>query len=198
MYQEEENKTISPIIIIITGIIAAVLIFIFFKEVVEEYKRKNAYIDNLDITYVGNPEEWQKCKTISVNNFESNIKEYSFDNGENWQESNLYEVCQNGLINVLVRNGRGKEVGKGSINVSGIDIISPTIITSDITIKVGEKINLLADVEVVDNESGVLGSVTYSPKFIDTSKEGIYTITYKVYDKAGNSSTKLRVITVEK
>ena len=55
MYQEEENKTISPIILIITGIIAAVLIFIFFKEVVEEYKRKNAYIDNLDITYVGNP-----------------------------------------------------------------------------------------------------------------------------------------------
>lgn len=197
MYQEEENKNISPVVLIITGIIAIILIFVFFKEVIEEYNRRNAYIDNLDISYVGINEEWQKCRTISVNNYESNIKEYSFDNGENWQESNLFEVCQNGLINVKVRNNKGKEVGSGSITISGIDLISPTLIMDDVTIKVGDEINLLDGVKAVDNESGILGSITYSPKFIDTSKVGIYTVKYKVYDKAGNSTTKERVITVE-
>lgn len=197
MYQEEESKTINPILLIITGIIAIILIVVFFIEVIDERIRKDSYIDNLNISYVES-DEWQKCRTISVNNYEANIKEYSFDNGNNWQDSNLYEVCQNGLVNIKVRNSKGKEIGSGSINVTGVDNIAPTIITNDITIKVNDDINLLDGVEVSDNESGILGSVTYSPKYIDTSKEGIYQVTYKVYDRVGNYTTKIRVITVEK
>ena len=196
LYQEEDNHAISPIILIITGVVAVILMIIFLYQVTGE--NKNVYIDSLDISYIGSGEVWAECHEISVNDYDERIKEYSFDGGRTWQESNIYKVCENGNIAVRVRNKKQEEIGKGSINVTKVDNITPTIIARDVIIKIGDDIDLLEDVNAIDNESGINGHIGYTPKKIDTSKEGTYSVTYKVYDKAGNLATKIRTITVVK
>lgn len=195
MYQEENNYTVSPIILIITGVAALVLIVMFFVQVYDARKIKNAFIDDLKLSY--DTSEWSKCKIVSVNYYDNRIVEYSFDGGINWIVDNTYSLCENKTLSVKVRNNKGKEIGSDTIDVNMIDSITPTIILKDITINVGSKFDLLSDVIAVDNESGISGNITYSPKTIDTSKVGEYIISYKVYDKAGNYTIKDRLISVK-
>ena len=65
------------------------------------------------------------------------------------------------------------------------------------TIQLGKQFNLKTGVIVTDEASGLNGDYTVTPKTIDTSKEGTYTITYTAFDKAGNYSEKQRTITVK-
>ncbi|MEG1647629.1 MAG: DUF5011 domain-containing protein [Bacilli bacterium] len=199
MYQEEDNnKQISKIILVITGVVSLVFIMIFFFQVMKNTDKKKIYVDNLLVNYVGENPEWAKCRSIQVDYFDDFVKEYSFDNGNNWQTDNIYEVCQNGVITVKIRDKKQKELGKGTINIINIDNITPTIIIKgDLIVKVNEKINLLSDVTAVDNESGINGKISINPKIIDTSKVGNYVVTYQVYDKAGNFSSKKRTIIIE-
>ncbi|MEG0826147.1 MAG: DUF5011 domain-containing protein [Bacilli bacterium] len=199
MYQEEDNnKQISKIILVITGVVSLVFIMIFFFQVMKNTDKKKIYVDNLLVNYVGENPEWAKCRSIQVDYFDDFVKEYSFDNGNNWQTDNIYEVCQNGVITVKIRDKKQKELGKGTINIINIDNITPTIIIKgDLIVKVNEKINLLSDVTAVDNESGINGKISINPKIIDTSKIGNYVVTYQVYDKAGNFSSKKRTIIIE-
>ena len=66
------------------------------------------------------------------------------------------------------------------------------------TVEFGEKFDPLAGVSAKDAVDGdVTASIKVSGK-LNTSKAGVYTLTYTVADKAGNTATATRKVTVEK
>ncbi|MGL6184468.1 MAG: glycosyl hydrolase family 18 protein [Clostridium chrysemydis] len=67
----------------------------------------------------------------------------------------------------------------------------------DKTIKVNEDFDKLQGITATDKEDGDLTSKIKVEGTVDTSKEGKYTLTYKVSDKEGLTTTKNRVITVK-
>ncbi|OZG60743.1 Bacterial Ig-like domain (group 4) [Bifidobacterium lemurum] len=68
----------------------------------------------------------------------------------------------------------------------------------DITLVVGDKFDPLAGVTASDNEDGdVTDRIAVDPETVDTSKDGVITLTYTVSDKAGNTAELTRKVTVK-
>ena len=66
----------------------------------------------------------------------------------------------------------------------------------DITIKVGDKFNLLDGVTATDTEDGTISNIEVIGN-IDTNRVGTYTLTYKVTDNDGNITTVERIVIVK-
>ena len=74
----------------------------------------------------------------------------------------------------------------------------PTIKAEDKTLTVGDKFDPLKDVTASDKEDGdITKDVEVLSSDVDTSKAGIYTVTYKVTDSKGASTTKTITVTVK-
>ncbi|EUJ42738.1 immunoglobulin-like domain-containing protein [Listeria riparia] len=74
---------------------------------------------------------------------------------------------------------------------------APTITATDHTLKKGGKFDPMAGVSATDPEDGNLSSsVKITANDVDTSKEGIYHVTYSVTDSDGNVTTKQVTVTV--
>ncbi|MGL5152230.1 MAG: glycosyl hydrolase family 18 protein [Clostridium sp.] len=67
----------------------------------------------------------------------------------------------------------------------------------DKTINIGDEFNSLTGVTANDKEDGDITSKIEVTGTVDTSKAGKYTLTYKVTDKDGVTTTKVRTITVK-
>lgn len=79
------------------------------------------------------------------------------------------------------------------------DIVKPTItLPNNNEIPLGTEFNPLDGVTASDDRDGDLTSKIVVSGTVDTSKEGEYTITYTVTDKAGNTEVATRTITVKK
>lgn len=79
------------------------------------------------------------------------------------------------------------------------DIVKPTItLPKNNEIPLGTEFNPLDGVTASDDRDGDLTSKIVVSGTVDTSKEGEYTITYTVTDKAGNTEVVTRTITVKK
>ncbi|QOS69922.1 DUF5011 domain-containing protein [Eggerthella guodeyinii] len=73
----------------------------------------------------------------------------------------------------------------------------PTIAASDKVLTVGDTFNPLEGVSATDEEDGDLtDKVEVLSNTVDTSKPGVYEVTYKVTDSKGASSTKTISVTV--
>ncbi len=66
----------------------------------------------------------------------------------------------------------------------------------NITIKVGDKFNLLDGVSATDTEDGTISNIEVIGN-IDTNRVGTYTLTYKVTDNDGNITTVERIVIVK-
>ena len=76
---------------------------------------------------------------------------------------------------------------------------TPVISANDTTIKLGSEFNALDIVTAHDHEDQDLtSSVEVVKDDVDTSKEGKYTVTYRVQDKDGATATKTITVTVVK
>ncbi|MBC1937097.1 DUF5011 domain-containing protein [Listeria grandensis] len=74
----------------------------------------------------------------------------------------------------------------------------PVITASNQTIKMGTTFNPLTGVTATDSEDGnITSKVTVTANNVDTTKEGIYSVTYSVTDADGNKVTKTITVTVE-
>ena len=73
----------------------------------------------------------------------------------------------------------------------------PTIKAEDKTLFIGDKFDPLKDVTASDKEDGdITKKVEVLSNDVDTSRAGTYTVTYKVTDSKGASSTKMITVTV--
>ena len=195
---KRDGSGLLKILIIIIFILTIIYIVLGFDMLKLGNKNCNKYINPLNILYVSGTNEWASdCKRIKVENFEVDVREYSFDTGKTWQESNVYTVCQEGQVLVKIRDANQKILGEGIFNVSDIDSTPPTLeIPGDITVKIGTSVDLKEGVRASDNESGLNGGVLISPSTIDIYKAGETIVSYSVSDKAGNKITKTRKVTV--
>lgn len=73
----------------------------------------------------------------------------------------------------------------------------PTITAVNKTISVGDTYNYKNGVSAKDKEDGDLTSKITYEKTVDNTKPGVYTVTYKVTDSVGNTTTKAIQVTVE-
>ena len=74
----------------------------------------------------------------------------------------------------------------------------PTIKAEDKTIKVGDKFNPRTDVTAIDKEDGnITKDIKVVENTVDTSKPGIYKVTYKVTDSQGATFTKTIIVKIE-
>ncbi|MGL5549290.1 MAG: immunoglobulin-like domain-containing protein, partial [Culicoidibacterales bacterium] len=74
----------------------------------------------------------------------------------------------------------------------------PTISADDVTLTVGDAFDPLTGVSAMDAEDGDLTQlIEVISSNVDMSQAGVYTVTYKVTDKAGASATKTRLVTVK-
>lgn len=86
-----------------------------------------------------------------------------------------------------------------SINAQVISGDSPKItLTSPTVIQVNDSFDLLTGVSALDTEDGILSpKIVINPISIDTTKAGVYNITYTVTDSDNNLSTINRVVVVQ-
>lgn len=74
----------------------------------------------------------------------------------------------------------------------------PIITAKDITLTVGDTFDTMAGVTASDKEDGdITDKIEVFKNTVDTSKAGIYTVTYKVTDKDGASVTKTITVKVK-
>ncbi|MBC2162149.1 LPXTG cell wall anchor domain-containing protein [Listeria booriae] len=74
---------------------------------------------------------------------------------------------------------------------------APTITATDHTLKKGAKFDPMSGVSATDPEDGNLSSsVKITANNVDTTKEGLYHVTYSVTDSDGNTTTKQVTVTV--
>ena len=79
------------------------------------------------------------------------------------------------------------------------DTTAPTFTgVDDVTVEFGGAFDPLAGVSAKDDVDGDLTKAIKVEGAVDSSKAGVYTLTYTVSDKAGNKATATRKVTVEK
>lgn len=78
------------------------------------------------------------------------------------------------------------------------DTVKPTISgAADVAINQGDAFDIMAGITASDNVDGDLTGSIAATGAVDTSKPGVYKITYVVVDKAGNTFTVTRTVTVK-
>ncbi|MFQ7127449.1 MAG: immunoglobulin-like domain-containing protein [Anaerobutyricum hallii] len=92
----------------------------------------------------------------------------------------------------------GKKTLEITVHILGTSSL-PDIFAEDVTLKVGDTFDPLKNVTASDFEDGpiTLTQENIIQNDVDTSKAGIYHVTYKVTDSEGKSSRKVITVTVE-
>jgi len=91
-----------------------------------------------------------------------------------------------------------KEIVTLTVNPKMAEINAiPVITANDQTIKVNDTFDVLANVSATDKEDGDLtNNIKVIANDVDTTKPGIYHVTYQVSDSTGGTSTKTITVTV--
>ncbi len=107
------------------------------------------------------------------------------------------EITKNGTHEVVItttdKAGNETTVTK----TLKVDKSKPKIVAEDITVDINGTVDLLAGVSATDTFSGLgTNGVTIKNSDLDLTKAGVYTVTYKAIDNAGNSRNKKINVTV--
>lgn len=199
MYTEElRRKNHSNLKKILIGVI----VFSFFAIIGISYLLY-LYISNQPLVeypkYLLSTNEWTSGNvTVDVNEEGGKISSYSFDGGKNFQDSNKYEVIDNGDIMIVVKDSNGKLSKIIPVSIRNIDKDSPTITFESITtVQLGSSFSVRNGVQAFDELSGLNSNYVTVPDNIDTSVEGEYLVKYTAFDKVGNYTEKERKIIVK-
>ena len=193
-FQRKKHKN-AKIIIILIMIFSFIMIGIFGYFLYLDIKNR-PLVDYPKYTL--STTTWTSSNIIiTVLNDEGNISSYSFDGGKNFQESNIYEVPENGEFYIVVKdiNGRTSKMVPVSINI--IDKEAPIIsFENNTTVKLNSNFSLRNGVLCYDNDSGLNSNYVTVPDKIDTSIPGEYIVKYTAFDKVGNYTEKERKIII--
>ena len=131
--------------------------------------------------------------TIKVGEEIPSIKDYTDSETTDKIVWNNIELDDNKIYHVGIYDGKINDV---NIKLEVIDDIKPTIEVSDITINVGDNINLLDKVKVTDNSKD---EIDIKLSDYNINKAGTYNIDVTATDKGNNTSTKsFKLIVKEK
>ena len=141
---------------------------------------------------------WTSQNIIITIEASDKIEAYSFDNGENFQEDNTYEVLENGEFKLVVRDINGNLSNSVFVKIDRIDKEPPQIsFENNTVVQLNKNFSLRNGVNVTDGKgSGLSSNYSVTPDKIDTSVEGTYTVIYTAFDKVGNYTEKERTIVV--
>ena len=135
--------------------------------------------------------------TVEYKNEDIPIGGYSFDGGKTWQFSNEYEVEENQRLEIVLKTETGRKSEIIPYAVSNIDKQAPEILVDNVIyVAQGSRFNFEDKYSVVDLDSGIKGSVTVKPNWIDTSDLATYQVEISASDKALNSNAKTMVVEV--
>ena len=192
-----KNGKIITILIIVLGIGLSVLFgYLYFGEVA-----KHPLIDYP--TYTLSTRDFTSSNvTVTVTNPSEKVSEYSFDGGQSFQIGNTFDIVENGIYSIILKDINGRLSKKVTFRISNIDKVAPTInFENPTTIKVGTNFSLKTGVIVTDKVDDIEGSglsngYVVTPDKIDTNVAGTYNVTYTAFDKVGNYTEKTRTIIV--
>ena len=140
--------------------------------------------------------------TLTVNASDaSGIKDYSFNDGADWQTSNKKTFSSNTEVDIKVRDTAGNESAVSYVNITKIDKTAPKIVGVDkSTTKYTKRLTLIA--RATDTQSGIAAySFDNGSNWIESTST-IYPMLYtsnqssvkiKVKDTAGNVSAATAV-----
>lgn len=190
MVSHKKGKIVVLIVLGLSIILSILFGVLYFKEL------KKRPLVNYPI-YTLSTTDWTSDNvTIKIGNTDK-ISAYSFDGGNNFQDSNEFEVITNGTYEVVVKDTNGRLSKKIIIGIGNIDKEAPIInFENSTSVQLNSRFNLRTGVSVSDDGSGLHGDYTIEPKEIDTSKEGTYQVTYTAFDKVGNYTEKVRTLNV--
>jgi len=139
----------------------------------------------------GNGDTWTINKTLVVNaeDSESGIKEYSFDNGTTWQESNEKIITTNGTYNIKVKDNAENISEVTNVVVNKVSTTAPSISIEKTTI--GSNY-IVVQVKTVDNEMGV-SKIEYSKDNGSTWINGNKNTSYTFNGLTKNTSYNIKV-----
>lgn len=100
-------------------------------------------------------------------------------------------------VTVVAEDAEGN-VAEKAMKITLLDTVAPVIVAEDVIIKVNEDIDLMEGISATDDVDGDITANIKVSGTVDTTKEGTYTVTYKVADAAGNEAVAERTVTVEK
>ncbi len=142
--------------------------------------------------------------TMTPSDVGSGVKEYKWCQGTGCTPTTL-ETASTAItitdvastqVCTIVYDNVGNVSDKICSSTLKIDKTKPEINgIADINVNVGATVNLDAGVTCSDATSGV-DTCTHSPETVDTSKTGVTNVVYTAKDKAGNTKTVTRKVTV--
>lgn len=162
------------------------------KVIIVDTKQPEITLEGGDEYTQSYAKEYEEPGFKAIDNYEGDITDKVEIQKENIDENNF-------VITYKVKDSSGNECEK-SRKVKIIDDVPPEISlkgNANTTVYLGKKYEENG-ASATDEKDGDLTNVIQIEGTVDTSKEGEYTITYKVADNSGNESTKNRIVTVKK
>jgi hypothetical protein len=116
-----------------------------------------------------------------------------------YSKSKSYTTPGSYIERIIVEDQHGNQSAALRVKiVVSLNTVKPKLSgISDITIKVNSTFNPLSGVKATDDLEGDITSRIIVSGQVDTTKPGVYEITYSVKDSAGNKLVKVRKVTVE-
>lgn len=194
-YERRNHKLAKIILISVIGI-SILLIGLLIYLYVQDQNRKPLIKYPL---YELSTKDWTSGNvTITITNDKSKISAYSFDGGKNFQDSPTYEVLENGVFLLTVKDKNDRLSKTISVAIRNIDKEAPQInFENPTTVQLNYNFSVRNGVVITENGSGLSNNYVATPDKIDTTHEGTYEVTYTAFDKVGNYTEKKRTIIVK-
>lgn len=183
------------IVICSVVIFISICLIVLFSFLYSNYKKNLPLI--VYPKYTLSQKDWTNDDVLITITEEDKISEYSFDGGKTFQKFNTYEVTNNQVIYVMVKDIKGKLSKITLINIKNIDKDPPELIfEATTTVQKGSNFSLKNGVQAHDSGSGLSNNFISVPETINTNIAGEYFVTYTAIDKTGNYIEKVRKIIV--
>ncbi len=194
-YERRNHKLAKLITLSIMGL-SFILIIVFLVLYINDNKRKPLIKYPI---YELSTNDWTNGNVIiNITSDKTKVKAYSFDGGKNFQESSEYEVLENGVFSLVVKDINDRLSNMINLPIRNIDKEAPQInFENPTTVQLNSNFSVRNGVVVTENGSGLSNNYVATPNQIDTTKEGTYEIVYTAYDKVGNYTEKSRTVIVK-
>lgn len=185
--KKRKKKKILLIILIVIGIILLIFLGLFlYKKYQDKIEKENTIKvvlnENLKV---------EINKDVKISDFISNI-----ETGEMISEDKIIDTTKLGKQKIIIEINYNEKIYNYNFSIEVVDTIKPIVeAKEEISVYVGDNIDLFKDVKVTDNSNDAELKPSVEGDY-DFNKAGTYNLRYVVSDKSGNKSTKKFILKV--